>query len=53
MRMEDFIKESRHKVMDDTGRAFHVRVKQVQEAVWHLKIMFVRQLLGIFPTQAS
>ena len=48
LRMVDFIKELRHKVMEDTDRAFHKRAKQAQEGVWHLEIVFVRSCLGIF-----
>ena len=38
--MVDFTEESGHMAMEDRGRAFHDRVKQAQEEVWHLKIVF-------------
>ena len=53
LRTVDFIKELRHKVMEDTGKAFHDHVKQAQEEVWHQMIISERSCLGIFPTQAS
>ena len=51
--MADFIEETRHKVLEDTGGTSHDRVNQAQEGAWHLKIIFAHSCLGIFLTQAS
>ena len=49
LRMVDCIEESKHKIMEDTGRAFHDHVKQAQDGAWGVAPedhIFGAQLLG-------